>query len=234
MKTKNDLPLLFLLLGVVGCILRFALFAAAVDSRNLLVPNHPLEWVLWGLTLLCVVLAFSNRKLTVGCPGQYGSVGAVILAAGILWQCGQVSDVRIASLIYVNFIAAGAAFAALLMLAVSYLRKKQPKFACYAILCVYYCIQMVLSYQHWSEQTQLSEYVFGLGAVVCMTLSFYCFGCNAAGMACQRKQVPLGLLAIFFCAAAVPHGEAPVRDVCAAVFLLTELSNLKPSTPKEG
>lgn len=227
MKSNKLFPPLFLLLGIAGCVLRYSLYLAATDSRGLLVPHHPLEWVLWGLTVCCAVLAVFSRKLTVGQPGRIGALGAAALAGAVLWQCGQVAHVRVASLIYVNYTVTGAAFAGLLLLALAYLRGRKPSFACYAVLCVYYCIQMVLCYQHWSERTQLQDYVFALGAVLCMALSSYYLGCAAAGMAPRRRQVPLGLMGIFFCCTAIPFCDTPAAYVCAALFLLTEFSALK-------
>ena len=49
---QNRLPIVTVVLGCCALILRRVLYAVAVDVKNLLPVNHPLEIVLWVLTAI--------------------------------------------------------------------------------------------------------------------------------------------------------------------------------------
>ena len=49
---QNCLPISVVVLGCCALVLRRVLYAVAVDVKNLLPVNHPLEIVLWVLTAI--------------------------------------------------------------------------------------------------------------------------------------------------------------------------------------
>ena len=54
---QNRLPIVTVVLGCCALILRRVLYAVAVDVKNLLPVNHPLEIVLWVLTAIAAASA---------------------------------------------------------------------------------------------------------------------------------------------------------------------------------
>lgn len=229
MKALNRLIApLFLVLGLAGAGLRFALYIAATDSKGLLMPFHPLEIMLWVLTFAALLAAIA---LTRGCRlrptgGIGGAVGCLLFAVGIVLQCLQPAAVRVAALSWIHLVLGGAAVGSLLFLA--WLRLKRQAVPCgyYAVLCLYFCIYMVLRYQSWSELTQLQDYVFALGAALCLTLFAYRRGADAAGLPQKGSPAVLGLMGIFFCCTAVPMTEDALIYAAAVPFLLAELADL--------
>ncbi len=88
----HNLPAVVAILGVLGCLLRGALYRLCLDGKGLLPANHPLELALWALTLTALALIFlsvwkldgSNRYPDNFSPSFPGAAGHILAAAGIL------------------------------------------------------------------------------------------------------------------------------------------------------
>ena len=89
---QNRLPIVTVVLGCCALILRRVLYAVAVDVKNLLPVNHPLEIVLWVLTAIAAAWIIASVWKLDGSakyednfqPSLMAAVGHYIAAAGIL------------------------------------------------------------------------------------------------------------------------------------------------------
>ena len=92
------------------------------------------------------------------------------------------------------------------------------------------CLLVLLEYyQFYSEVPQLMNYVLGLGAVLCLTLSAYHHMARAAGLPASALAPATGLLAVYFCAAAGSQGMFVSFFCAAAVWVAAEMARLRPA-----
>ena len=61
---QNRLPIVTVVLGCCALVLRRVLYAVAVDVKNLLPVNHPLEIVLWVLTAIAAAWIIASGSWT--------------------------------------------------------------------------------------------------------------------------------------------------------------------------
>ena len=88
MKLTKDpkwLPWSVLGLGCVGGALRFLLYRVAVDEKGLLIPMHPVELLLWALTVasVCLAVLFTGSDPKKRRDDQLEALGQVMAAVGI-------------------------------------------------------------------------------------------------------------------------------------------------------
>ena len=117
----------------------------------------------------------------------------------------------------------------LITAAVQQLRKKTPHFLLEAAPCVLCILFLLEFYQRFSEVPQLMNYVLGLGAVLCLTLSAYHRMARAAGLPRKQHALAVGLLAVYFCTAAVSMGGYVLFLAAAAVWVASEMARLRPA-----
>lgn len=228
LQTKRIiLPLLFLALGLTGMTSRLGLYAAAVDAKGLL-ASHLLTLVLLGLTALAAAGAvLLTGKTRVSIPGGIpAALGSAALAAAVIVQSLRMDAAEDSRFLMLNlaFSAAGAACA--LVLALCHVRKKQPHFGLYAVVCIFYCIHQMLCYPLWSKNPQIMDYAYSLGAVLCAILFCYGQAAQVLGVKHTRFQAAIGLFGIFCCYTAIANCEFPILYAGTALFLTTELTGL--------
>ena len=94
----------------------------------------------------------------------------------------------------------GAALAA--VLAYFAFRKKKPVFGLSAGLCVCFILRLVASYQVWSRDPQIQDYIFELLACLCLTAFFYQQTALEAGLGSKTWRLRFGFLGCYLCLAA--------------------------------
>ena len=107
-------------------------------------------------------------------------------------------------------------------------RRKVP-FLLELPVCLLFVAQLLICYQLWSEVPQLMNYVLGLGAVLCLALAGYFHLARAAGLPGKPWYNAVGLLGVFFCAAAVAQGTFSWFFTTAAVWLAGIYAGLAPA-----
>ena len=233
LKSKN-MPFLALILGGVGAVLRWLLYALTTDGKNLIPVGHPLGIGLWIVTaaaailILAAVLPLRNAenhpdRFRRDVPAALGSLAAaagigltVLLgrgeaagALGILWKITGVM-----------------AFASLDVIAGCRWQGRQPFFVLHALVCVFFAIHMVSCYRGWSSNPQLMDYVFTLFSCIGLMLFAFHHSCLEVGMGKLRVLPAVGLLSVYCCTVALSGSDAPWLCLGGALWTATNLCRL--------
>ena len=227
---KVALPVLGL--GGIGMVLRRLMYSLTVDEKNLLPAKHPLQTVLWVVTLAAVVwilVGIRNQKRS----GQYrknfrasipGAVSSAALAVGILVTVLEGGLAR-TGMERMRDLLGLVASAALLGTAYCRWKGSRPFFPAHGVVCVYFAIFMVSSYQGWSSNPQIQDYVFSLLASIGLMLFSYhqaCFDVDAGNC---RMQLGLGLLTAFCCFVALSGTQSPILYLTGGIWCACNLCN---------
>lgn len=236
----KKLPGLVGMLGVLGFVLRFALYLIAVDEKNLLLRTHPLEWALAVLTALTAVLVLvpvsrleDARRYehnfgasSIGALGSFAFGAAVLLTVLGAGLPGSRLELALQG---TGLLAAGA----LVWLGVCRWRGEKPFFLLPCAVCVYLAMFMITHYQSWSSNPQLQDYVFQLLAAVCFTLFAYEHAAVSLDQGRSRRLLAAGLLGFFGAVVALAHTREGLIYLTGAVWCLTNLASPEPAPEAE-
>ena len=231
-KYLRLLPPVYLLLGLVALEGQNYLFANYVaDPVSGLLPfgtvPEILLWLLTGGAALAAFLLTRGARL-----GESGPITTALseafFAAGVLTLLVEPLKGP-AALVLIYKIVCVITAISLGISAVTRLLKKQPHFLLTVAPCVLCVLHLMEYYQSFSEVPQLMNYAFGLGAVLCLALSAYHRMARASGLPDKSWHYGIGLMAEFFCAAAVAQGVYTSFFCAAAVWMLAEMSRLRPA-----
>lgn len=220
----------FLVLGVIAQSVYRWLYTLVEDPVSGLLPGFTAaECVLWALVALAAVGAFLfTRKTALAPAGPLAGVGGNVLfalgAATLLLEPVQGPAGLVVA--YRGF----CLLAVVSLLAMAFLRGTGRKVPFLLELgpCLMCIMLMLECYQLWSEVPQLTNYVLGLGAVLCLAMEGYFRLARAAGLPEKSWYHAIGLLGIFFCAAAVAQGDFTWFFTTAAVWLAGTYAGLRP------
>ena len=230
-KYLRLLPPIFLLLGLVAVEVQEYLFASFVaDPVSGLLPFGTVpEILLWVLTACVAVAAFVlTRGSTMGEGGRITTaLSEAFFAAGVLTLLVEPLKGP-APLVLIYQIFCIVTTLSLIASAVLRLLHKKPHFLLTVAPCVLCILHLLEYYQSFSEVPQLMNYAFGLGAVLCLVLGAYHRMARAAGLPDKDWHFAIGLLAEFFCAAAIAQDVYVSFFCAAAVWMLAEMSRLRP------
>ena len=231
-KLLGLLPPVYLLLGLGAWRIHGWLFDRSVeDSVSGLLPFGTLpEILLWVLTGCAIVGAFvltHRTRVTEGNP-LIGALSSAFFAAGILTLLLEPAKGP-GALVLIFRVFCVLTAVALVISAVMQLLHKKPFFLLSAFPCVLSILVLLEYYQFYSEVPQLMNYVLGLGAVLCLALSAYHRMARSAGLKSSAFSPAIGLLAVYFCAAAGGQGRYISFFCSAAVWVAAEMAWLRPA-----
>lgn len=232
----KHLKILILAAGILGLVLRSALYATGIDDRGLLEPLHPAGLLVLLLSAAAAVaLALTTRSLSG--PENYrdafpGSLiaGLGYLPAGVMTVVTAVSERAgqapcLGMLALVLGIAAGAS---LLEMGRCRMVGKRPHWLLPTAVCVFFTFRTVCRYRLWSSHPQLMDYCFYLGAHIALMLLSYYHAAFAAGMTKHRPLWITGLAAVYLCLLALPRAEDWPLLVSWGLWAFAGLSCLTP------
>ncbi len=229
----EKLPLLTVALGSIGLVLRLLLYMVAVDEKNLVRMGHPLEILLWLVTAAAAVLVIAGVRNCAGSrryshnfgPSRLGAVGTAALAVGVVVTVLE-GGVAPAGLELVRDLLGVLSGAGLLVAAFSRWQGKKPFFLLYGLVCVFFAIHMVSSYQLWSSNPQIQDYVFTLIACIGLMLFSYQQAAFCAGLGKRRRLLAMGLTSVFSCLVCVSGTENPILYLTGGIWAVTNLCRL--------
>ena len=198
--------------GLLGMSLRGLIYATAIDSKGLLIRNHWATWSILILTgfVLALLLVMTRKPLG---PSSYQNC-----YPGSFWQGATAlgAAAAIALEAVPSFLAPGdtldlvtslfglASGGALLVISGCRFTGKRPSFLFHSILCIFFALQMVSQYRHWSSSPQLMNYCFYMIAFICLMLTAYFLAAFEADMDNRRALWFFSMAAAFFCFLALP------------------------------
>lgn len=235
LRTKN-LPVITVALGAVGMVLRQLLYAFCLDEKFLLPQNHPIEILLWAVTVAALgyigvsawKLDGSNRYADNFSPSSKAALGHILAAVGILLTA-VLNEPRMANNLGVIWKILGLLSGPCLMAAAfSRMQGKRPFFLLHMIPCLFLVFHIINHYQLWSGDPQLQDYIFALfGTMALMFFSFYMAAFDV-GSGRRRMHLFMGLAAVYLCMVSLPQTEYLYLYVGGILWVLSDLCTLTP------
>lgn len=239
-KLAARLPGIVLALGVVCMILRWLLYRVNLDSCLLLTPGHPLEFLVWLLTIGVTILVFAvGLKMRdpsafeenffpspVGCIGcctaaflicytVLSTPAGIPGAPGLLWKVLGVLSVP-------TLMAAG----------YGRLTRKHFLYLFFVVPSLFFLFHIITHYRAWSSETQLQTYFFPLFAAVMLTFFLFYTAAFAVDLKYRRQQIITGLLGTFLYLVDLSRTEYPWLCLAGVILCLTNLCAFTPDTKR--
>ena len=184
--------------GVLGLMLRTALYRSGFDDRGILSASHPLHLVCLALTAaMALYLAVQARKLPEQSRDYPRLRKALGLGAGCLLLMHAVALLR-QSLAPLDLLRCALTGAAAIAMALCALGTRHPA-ACHGLVCAAFAADMLGRYRQWSGNPQLPDYVFHVLAGVVLSLCAYQTLALHTGLGKPKLQKFWGLLGLFLC-----------------------------------
>lgn len=234
LKSKY-LPVLVAALGAVGLVLRLELYVSAMDGKNLLIPGHPLELLLLGLTAAVmgiIVIAgwplYGSLRYSDNFPASpAAAVGSVAAGVGIAVTVllAQTQPGKLFMLWKVLGLLCGPC---LVVAGYRRLQGKRPHFLLHGAVSVFWLLHLICHYQGWSVNPQLQDYLYPLLASVALLMFSYYQTAFAVGSGKRRTLLAVGLAGAYFGIVSLSGSDTPLLYGSCAVWALTNLCSLTP------
>ena len=214
---KTNLLVAAPILGIVAMLVRGMMYSYCIDDRGLLMTGRPEVIYLAVLTLAAVVLCFLIQEPEKTRPSHV--IPYTWFATAMLWPQSVSFAGAMKHLLIVSQAAGAVLAAAMVYFAV---RKKKPVFGLSAGLCVCMILRLVASYQVWSRDPQIQDYIFALLGCLCLTAFFYQQTALEAGLGSKIWRLRFAFLGCYLCLAASVGTEVNCFYTYAAFGLMTE------------
>ena len=214
---KTNLLVAAPILGTLAALSRNGLYQAGMDERGLLTPGRPEAIYLAVLTLAAVVLCFLIQEPEKTRPSHV--IPYTWFVTAMLWPQSLSFAGAMKHLLIVSQAAGAVLAAATVYFAI---RKKKPVFGLSAGLCVCMILRLVASYQVWSRDPQIQDYIFALLGSLCLTAFFYQQTALEAGLGSKIWRLRFAFLGCYLCLAASVGTEVNCFYTYAAFGLMTE------------
>ena len=231
-RNTNFLPLAALLAGVAALAVREALYAFAVDDRGLLVPGHPLGWVLGALTVLAMVYVIGNvvkgADVSFRLSDMAAAAGTIFCAAAVGVTVAFVSPMTPGYTALAWRLLGCAAAVSLAVQGAGYASGRRPGYIPELLTCLFCLFHIIDHYRPWSGNPQMMDSLLALAAMGALTLfTLYC-ACDGVGMPRRKLWLGTGLCALFFCTVEMFSGYF-LLDLGFIAWVLVRLY-----TPRKG
>lgn len=235
---KNE-PILALtaLLGMFAGYLRHLMFTTGMDEKDLLIPGHPTAIVLWAVSLGFLAFAYLiSRNQTILAPfrahfPQCKIRGSMSILGGALVSLYGAKEVLLSQLLVGIF--AFIAGICMIFTGICRLRGKHPSPMFHCGVCVFCIIRLVLSFQGWSANPQLQDYVLQLMACISlMMFAFHRASCDANQINPKRTAF-FSLCASFFCLASLSDSSLSLLMLGAGLWSVGAAPTLEPPAQSE-
>lgn len=201
------LPVLTVVLGSVGMLLRVWLLVSGIDEKGLYVQGHiadTLSYLLLAVTALAVYLCAlplkgSGDVLHLFPASATAAVGCFCAAAGVVIaavsELAQSADMILLFSMLAGFLAS----ACLVFTGLCRLRGHKPSYIFHAAVTIYFLLHLIARYRYWNRESQLQIFFFPLLASVLLMLCAYQRACLDAREGNRRTYVVTNQLAMFCC-----------------------------------
>ena len=229
------LPLITLGAGLLTMLLRFILLATGEDDKGLLVNGSFADIFSWLLAVATLVVIFLGTrdlreasKFSFNFPASLpGAVGTLAAALGILITSVSELFAGTDALGIAGSVLGMLAAPALVLVALSRYQGQRPSVLLHGVVCVYLMLHLVSHYRLWSAYPQIQSYGFELLSIVCLMLACYHRATFDVGEGNRRSYAFCALASVFFSVATLPGCDSPLFFLGCAVWMVTNLCNLK-------
>ena len=160
------------------------------------------------------------------------ALGAVAGGAGILMTAGSADSAMVNYLALACRYLGLAAPVCLLLAGIARALGKKPFFLLHVVVCLYFLLYIVSSYQTWSSHPQMQDYIFSLlGAMALMLYGFYTAAMEAE-CGNRRMMFGVGLAAIYLCSAELARTSCPWMYLGGTLWVLTDLCSMRKREEK--
>lgn len=230
------LPIFVTLLGLIGFLLRLWTLGDGPDAEGLYAAA-PLAWVLlWIVTaavpVLIIAITWWLRE-----PGKYSdnfppspiaATGTVLGALGILVTAiGHLSNNQ-ETFAFITGLLGLVAGGLLIAAAFARLKGSRPSFFCHASVCLFFAVQIFYQCRLWSNEPQITVFLFRFLAQVCVMLAAYQLCAFDADLGRRRPSLFWSLMSVYLCLLAMGDNQNLLFYGCMAIWLLTNLCSLRP------
>lgn len=229
-RSDRRLPITVGALGIAACLLRLSLYLLGTDEKGLLIPFHPLSIALWLLTAVTIALVVfrvfrlkNARRYAAAFPASNtAAIGCFTFAAGLLVTV-LANRYTFSILEFLRNVLCLLAVPALTAIAICRRLGKRPLFGFHAVVCLALTLHTVSHYSGWSSCPQLIDAFFPMVGCIGLMLFAYYETAAEVGMGNRRMQLLTGLLAVFFCFAAIPGSDNRLMYLTGGIWALTNL-----------
>ena len=201
------LPYYTVIAGAVAFLLRLWLQVTGIDEKGLLTPHHIAAILLYVVTalflaglVLCVrPLNRVSRYKKLFPESMVSCVGCVLAAAGILYTALEQAFRQPDILTILSAVAAAGAAVCLVRIGMFRHKGKRPSYLLHAVVTVYFMLQLICQYRHWSPEPQFLLYFFPLLSSVFLALTAYQSTCLDAKQGSRWQYAFFNQAALFFC-----------------------------------
>ena len=200
------------LLGLGGLAL---LYGTGLDEKGLLVPGHPMLWLVGLLSLAAAVFALlwcranpgSDRfaecfpKSLPGAIGSFAAAGGALVT--VLLELG--SDTTLPGILCT--VLGFGAVVSFCVTGVCRFKGQRPLSLFHVCVCLYFALTLVCRYRTWSADPQLPNYIFQLLSSLCLMLTAYHRAAFDAGVGKGRSFLFFSLLTVVFSIMALWGGD---------------------------
>lgn len=235
---KNELILgATTLLGLAAAFLRHRMLTGGLDEKGLLIPGYPMTIALWAVCLgfLAAAAAISmGQGVTAAFRLHFPPCkirGAMGIAGGALVALyGAQMLLQVQLLIGLFAIAAGIS---MVFTGLCRLQGRHPSPMFHCIVCIFFIIRLVLSFQLWSADPQLQDYVVQLMA--CISLMMFAFhrASSDANQLAPKRTAFFSLCASFFCLASLSDPMMRLLFLGAGLWSVGAAPTLEPISPEK-
>lgn len=239
-KPKN-LPNFAAAAGIIGCLLRKALYLWGTDDKALLTRRHPLELLLWLVTALTLgVIVLSVRKLDGSdvyednfAPSNRAAVGSAVAGVGFLLTA-LLNEPMMQGGLGLAWKVLGLLSGPCLVLAgLGRAKGTRPFFAVHLIPCLFLVLHIINHYQTWSGNPQQVDYVFPLLGTMALMFFAYYAAAFAVDFGNRRMHLGVGLGAAYLCIVVLSRTEYLFLYAGGLVWALSDLCALEPRPRKQ-
>ena len=237
---SSFLPMAMVLFGSIAMMLRRQLYLTSLDAKGLLQRGTFLEIMLLALTaaVLCIVfLALRKDRGSDRYEDNYSAsipsaLGHVAAATGIFTVCGMASGA--ASYLGLLWQILGLAAPVCLVLAgIVRIFGKKPFFLLHIVPCLFLLVYILGSYQTWSSNPQLQDYLFAVLAALSLALFAHYTAAFEAGLGSRKMVLGAGLAAVYLCLAELGWSDQPGLYFGGMFWALTGMCNTVPAEKEE-
>ena len=195
-NTEKQTPLLLvsLLSGVVGCILHLLLRLLGADEHGFIQTDHPIAISLFLLIVVAMAGLAVALRSTKGTPSYIhifptdllGAIGHFIAAGGVLLT-GILTVSSQTDLITVLGVISGVlAAASFVYMGLCRMEKLPYNLNLYILTVPFFILNLVSQYRFWSNEPQVTRYVFVLICNIFLMFTSYYRACLFAGKNVRR------------------------------------------------